>query len=77
MLLIYERSNQTLQVETRFDNATNEYVLTLRPLDGTEQVERFPDATGFRNRLNSLEHQLESEHWQNRSATALPDAWKL
>ena len=74
---MYERSNQTLQVETRFDSGTREYVLIIRGLDRTEQVERFPDATGFRNRLADLERQLDAEHWQNRSATALPDAWKL
>jgi hypothetical protein len=77
MLRIYERSNQTLQVETRFDSASKEYVVIIRPLDGTEQVERFPDATGFQSRLESLERQLEADHWQNQSAIALPDAWKL
>jgi hypothetical protein len=77
MLWIYERSNQTLQVETRFDSAKNEYVLIVRPLDGTEQVERFPDAMSFQSRLNALERQLEADHWQNRSAIALQDGWKL
>jgi hypothetical protein len=78
MLLIYERSHQqTLQVETRFDADTREYVLIIRRPDATEQVERFRDPTSFRRRLTDLEHQLEDEQWQKRSATALPDAWKL
>jgi hypothetical protein len=78
MLLIYERSpQQTLWVETRFDADTREYVLIIRRPDATEQVERFRDQTSFRRRLAALEHQLEDEQWQNRSATALPDAWKL
>jgi hypothetical protein len=77
MLWIYERSNETLRIETRFDNATNEYVLITRRVDGTEQVERFPDAPSFQTRLDSLERQLEAEEWRNRSVTALHDGWKL
>ena len=78
MLLIYERSDQqTLQVETRFDADTREYVLIIRRPDATEQVERFRDPTSFRNRLTDLEQQLEDERWQKGSAMALPDAWKL
>jgi len=77
MLWIYERSNEILRIETRFDNATNEYVLITRRVDGTEQVERFPDAPSFQTRLDSLERQLEAEEWRNRSVTALHDGWKL
>jgi len=77
MLWIYERSNQTLQVETRFDEGNREYLLILRPLDGTEQVERFPDQASFQARIASLERQLESEHWQTRSAVAMHDGWNL
>jgi hypothetical protein len=78
MLLIYEGSHhQTLQVETRFDADAREYVLIVRRPNATEQVERFRDSTSFRRRLTDLEHQLEDERWQKRSATALPDAWKL
>ena len=77
MLLIYERSPQTLQVETRFDADTREYVLIVRRPDATEQVERFRDSTSFRSRLTDVEHQLEAERWQTRSATALVDAWNL
>jgi hypothetical protein len=62
MLWIYERSNQILQVETRFDDSNKEYLLIIRPLDGTEQVERFRDAASFQTRLSNLERQLEDEH---------------
>lgn len=78
MLLIYQRSHdQTLQVETRFDADTREYVLIVRRPDATEQVERFRDPTSFRSRLTDLDYQLESDRWQTQSATALPDAWKI
>jgi hypothetical protein len=77
MLWIYERSNQTLRIETRFDNATDEYVLITRRADGTEQIERFPDAPSFQVRLDGLERQLDAERWQNRSVIALHDGWKI
>ena len=54
MLWIYERNNQTLRVETRFDAVNKEYLLIIRSLDGTEQVERFPDAASFQSRITSL-----------------------
>ena len=77
MLWIYERNNQKLQVETRFDAANKEYLLIIRPLDGTEQIERFPDAPSFQSRITSLERQLETEHWETHSAVALHDGWTL
>jgi hypothetical protein len=77
MLWIFERSNQTMQIETRFDNATKEYLLIIRPLDGAEQVERFSAGPSFQARLDELEHQLQAEHWQSHSVTALREGWKL
>ena len=68
MLWIYERNNQTLRVETRFDAVNKEYLLIIRSLDGTDQVERFPDAPSFQARITSLERQLEAEHWATQSA---------
>jgi len=77
MLWIYERNNQTLQVETRFDAANKEYVLIIRSREGTEQIERFPDAPSFQSRITSLERQLEAEHWETQSAVAMHDGWGL
>ncbi len=77
MLWIYERNNQTLHVETRFDAANKEYLLIIRSLDGKEQIERFPDAPSFQSRLSSLERQLEAERWETHSAVAMHDGWKL
>ncbi len=77
MLWTYERSNQMLRIETRFDNATKEYVLIVRRPDATEQVERFSDPASFQTRLDSLERQLDAEEWENRSVTALHDGWRL
>lgn len=67
MLWIYERSDRTLRVEARLDNANKEYLLVIRRIDGTEQVERFPDAASFHGRITHLEKQLDTGDWQTRT----------
>jgi hypothetical protein len=76
MLWIFERANQTLQVETRIDNRRREYVLIVRS-HGTEQVDHFPDGVSFQMRVVALERQLEKEQWHTHSSVAMRDAWKL
>ena len=77
MLWIYERSNETLRIETRFDNDTTEYLLIIHWPDGTEQAERFSSGASFQLRLESLEQQLETEEWQSRGVRTLRDGWKI
>jgi hypothetical protein len=77
MLWVFERDKQTLWVETRFDDATKEYMLIVRRLDGTEQVERFKDSISFQVRIDSLREQLEAERWTSDTAISLRDGWKL
>jgi hypothetical protein len=76
MLWFFERSDQKIELETRFDNAAAEYVLIVRRPDGREQVERFADASSFRTRLVALEQGLETEHWHNTGPPViLPEGW--
>jgi hypothetical protein len=77
MLWIYERADQTLRIETRFDNTSEEYLLIVRSPDGTEQAERFADSVSFKLRLESLEQQLGAEEWQSRGVRMLRDGWKI
>jgi hypothetical protein len=63
MIWFWSRAAEKLQIETRFDNATKEYLLTIHYPDNRQVFERFPDVTSFQKRLTSLERQLESDHW--------------
>ena len=63
MIWFWSRAKDRLQLETRFDTDTSEYLLTIRYPDGRQEFERFRDEMSFRNRLASLERQLESDHW--------------
>ena len=63
MIWFWSRAAEKLQIETRFDNDTKEYMLTIRYPDNRQEFERFPDVTSFQKRLTSLERQLESDRW--------------
>src|SRR5512138_246279 len=63
MIWFWSRAKEKLQLETRFDNHSREYVLTVRYPDDRHEFERFPDEMSFRHRLASLERQLEADHW--------------
>ena len=61
-----------MQLETRFDNVTNEYVITMKYSDDRQQTERFTHIAAFRTRLFELEKQLEADQW-TQSGTPLID----
>jgi len=65
MVWLWSRGKQELQLETRYDNDAEDFVLTLTWPDGRQQVERFPDLSAFRTRLLRLENELETERWKN------------
>ena len=77
MLWIYKRGSESIQVETRYDNETEEYVLIFYREDGTQQPERFKDPVAFRTRLERLEKQLDRERWQSDGVRLLRDGWKI
>jgi hypothetical protein len=64
----HERPLKTLSVETGYDNVSGEYLVTQRRPDGECIVERFPDSETLESRLVALEHDLEGDRWQRRSA---------
>jgi hypothetical protein len=63
MIWFWSRESEKLQLETRFDNDTNEYLLTIRYSDDRQEFERFPDVASFQQRLTSLERKLEADRW--------------
>lgn len=43
MLWFFERDDEFLKLETRYDNDTSEFVVIVRYPDGHQRSERFPD----------------------------------
>jgi hypothetical protein len=77
MVWFFTRGPEKLKAETRFDNTTREYVLTLEWPDGRSQTERFPDTAAFQRRLDTLKQQLDAERWNQEGAPMLlPDGWR-
>jgi hypothetical protein len=77
MVWFYKRSDGSLRIETRFDSATNEYVLDLAWPAQPVMTERFSDAEAFEIRVQALERELDDEHWQQvGSPEILPHGWR-
>ena len=78
MIWMFEREHEALEIQTHYDAASGEYLLTVKRPDGSQQTERFGHVATFRDRLERLEAVLEREKWKpNGSPTPLHDAWKL
>jgi len=76
MLWFFERNDEQVKLETRFDNDTREYLAIVRWPDGRERTERCSTAETFRERLLALERELETERWRRTGPMiVLPDGW--
>ena len=77
MIWIYQRGAENLHIATTFDNATNEYVITITGPQGIT-CERFVDAAAFQVRMEALEGSIHIERWRRvGDAVILPDGWKV
>ena len=78
MIWIFERGQEALRLETRFDSIHGEFVLVVVWSDQRHQTERFGDVVAFDSRLRQFEQQLAAEHWtQIGPPTILPEGWRI
>jgi hypothetical protein len=78
MIWMFEREpDETLRLETRYDNDTAEFVRIMHQPSGVPQVERFKDTVTFRERLEVLETQLAADDWRQKGPVFLHDGWKI
>jgi hypothetical protein len=76
MLWFFERSDEQIEVETRFDNTTREYVVIIRRPDQKVESSRYRDPESLRIRLAELTEELESDDWLTSGPPViLPDGW--
>jgi hypothetical protein len=76
MVWLFEREAHAVRVETRYDRESSEYVLLIHRRDGS-QIERFENEVTFRNRLETLEQQFDSDRWRRTGPFLLRDGWRL
>ena len=75
MVWFFERDSESLRLETRYHNGTNEFVAVVHWVSAPKQIERFPDATEFRAWLAAFEEGLAKERWRTtRSPGSCPMA---
>ena len=75
MIWLYEKDTHSLRLETRYDNRTLQYVLTIHRTDGVE-TERYEKLDDFRHRLLALEKSLAEGDWRRSGPPVLdPDGW--
>jgi len=58
MLWFFERDDESLKLETRYDNDTSEFVVIVRYPNGHEHSERFTDGDKCRLWLEAFEQNL-------------------
>jgi hypothetical protein len=76
MLWLYERDNESIRLETRYDNDARDYVVVVHYPDGRELIERFRTPEACREWLMSLENNLDDGHWIRRGPPIiLPEGW--
>jgi hypothetical protein len=72
MIWLYERDDKALQVETRVDQNTGEYVGILIWPDGRRETQRSPDAGSFREWLRRVQDELQRSCWALAGPPTLP-----
>jgi hypothetical protein len=76
MLWFFERNQQSLHLETTYDNDTSEIVVVVHWPDGREQTERFTDFEACQTRLRTLEEELEEARWRRTGPpVVLKEGW--
>lgn len=78
MIWLYERGDATMSIETRFDNASQEYELLWHEAHGPVRREAFRTESEFRARLTAITAALHAEHWRQSGPPALdPAGWRI
>jgi hypothetical protein len=77
MIWFFARDNDSVRVETRFDNSSREFVLEVAWADRPLQSERFTDLAAFQARVMTVEAQLEAARYaQVGNPEILPHGWR-
>lgn len=76
MLWFFNRNDESLRIETRYDNDASEVIAIVTYTDGRQRTERFGALEDFRAWLLAFERLLQEQHWTPRSGPIiLPYGW--
>jgi hypothetical protein len=75
MLWFFDRDEESLRLETRYDNQSSEFVVTVNQA-GAQREERFADIEQFQSWLELFEFELRLRSWTSRTGpVVLPYGW--
>lgn len=76
MLWFFDREDESLRLETRYDNDRSEFVAIVTYPDGSERTERFLTLDDFGKWLGNFDQLLRERHWAGRGGPiVLPYGW--
>jgi hypothetical protein len=76
VIWFFDRDDESLKVETQYDQTASEYIVVVRYPDGNSRVERFKDLDTFRMWIEAFDQQLAFDRWSPRSGPIiLPYGW--
>ena len=76
MLWFFDREDESLRLETRYDNDRSEFVAVVTYPDGSERTERFSTLDDFRTWIDRFDQVLLEQHWAAREGpVVLPYGW--
>ena len=77
MIWLYERGDQVLKIETRFDKDSLKYELVWHDPDGSVRRESFETEEAFRVRLENAEATLRKQEWFSSGPPRIDiDGWR-
>lgn len=76
MLWFFDREDESLRLETRYDNDTSEFLAIVNYPDGSQRIERFLTLDDFRQWLDAFDVILREQRWAGRGGPILlPHGW--
>ena len=76
MLWFFDREDESLRLEVRYDNDASEFVIIITHPDGSENTERSRTLADFGTAMNRFDQLLREQHWVSRKGPViLPFGW--
>ena len=68
MIWLFEREDEVLRIETRYDNETSEFIAIVHYPDAQGMTKRFSDGDAYGRWLEEFERSLEDGDWTRHSS---------
>ena len=79
MIWLFEREDEVLRIETRYDNDTSEFVAIVHYPDAQQMTKRFTDGDAYGRWLEQFEQSLAEGDWSRHASgpVILRDGWPI